>query len=357
MIAAAPALLLLLAASACALPAPAPAPLPRHVLTFPLPHAAVASIAPQFPGAVEDPALLLTTFAPVGKDSVVAVPRLSEALRTGSVYPVTLDSDAKWPNQAEFVPAGRAAQLPGPGVLVAGGFFVSPGKSTGAVSLLDLSTLPSHPRKMQLSTDKKGFFYHDAQWLAVEPGSARLDVVAARAQKPVIGKAVGRADRPALTTLSRPFLPRFPPFFRRSFALSGFLAPRRRKWAKNGVKWAKNGQDRRLVSSALAALPTASPMIERPSCKPSWLCNKLRWWPRLKSCRPGWPRRRRTWRRSRRAQQRRRRNCFAVPRLYSRTRTRRRRRRQRWKRGWPDWSSRARRSKLVFWSLRLGRQR
>ena len=69
--------------------------------------------------------------------------------------------------------------------------------------------------------------------------------------------AVGRADRPALTTLSRPFLPRFPPFFRRSFALSGFLAPRRRKWAKNGAKWAKNGQDRRLVSSALAALPTA----------------------------------------------------------------------------------------------------
>ena len=66
-------------------------------------------------------------------------------------------------------------------------------------------------------------------------------------------EAVGRADRPALTTLSRPFLPRFPPFFRRSFALSGFLAPRRRKWAKNGVKWAKNGQDRRLVSSAAAA--------------------------------------------------------------------------------------------------------
>ena len=79
-------------------------------------------------------------------------------------------------------------------------------------------------------------------------------------QAPMI-KAVGRADRPALTTLSRPFLPRFPPFFRRSFALSGFLAPRRRKWAKNGAKWAKNGQDRRLVSSALAALPTAQPMI------------------------------------------------------------------------------------------------
>ena len=34
---------------------------------------------------------------------------------------------------------------------------------------------------------------------------------------------------------------RFPPFFRRSFALSGFLAPRRRERAKNGGKWAKFG--------------------------------------------------------------------------------------------------------------------
>ena len=41
------------------------------------------------------------------------------------------------------------------------------------------------------------------------------------------------------------FLGRFAPvlrrFFRRSFALSGFLAPRRRERAKNGVKWAKFG--------------------------------------------------------------------------------------------------------------------
>ena len=33
----------------------------------------------------------------------------------------------------------------------------------------------------------------------------------------------------------------FRPFPRRSFALSGFLAPRRRERAKNGVKWAKFG--------------------------------------------------------------------------------------------------------------------
>eukprot|EP01045_Picozoa_sp_COSAG04_P015101 COSAG04_NODE_1171_length_7953_cov_12.437993_5_plen_190_part_00 len=42
-------------------------------------------------------------------------------------------------------------------------------------------------------------------------------------------------------TVSRPFCARFAPFFRRSFALSGFLAPRRRERAKNGGKWAKFG--------------------------------------------------------------------------------------------------------------------
>eukprot|EP01045_Picozoa_sp_COSAG04_P027407 COSAG04_NODE_4006_length_2364_cov_2.170861_2_plen_166_part_00 len=42
-------------------------------------------------------------------------------------------------------------------------------------------------------------------------------------------------------TVSRPFFARFAPCFRRSFALSGFLAPGRRERAKNGGKWAKFG--------------------------------------------------------------------------------------------------------------------
>ena len=40
---------------------------------------------------------------------------------------------------------------------------------------------------------------------------------------------------------SRPLFARFAPSFRRSFAVSGFLAPRRRERAKNGVKWGKFG--------------------------------------------------------------------------------------------------------------------
>ena len=40
---------------------------------------------------------------------------------------------------------------------------------------------------------------------------------------------------------SRPLFARLVPSFRRSFAVSGFLAPRRRERAKNGVKWAEFG--------------------------------------------------------------------------------------------------------------------
>ena len=44
-------------------------------------------------------------------------------------------------------------------------------------------------------------------------------------------------------TISRPLFARCAPsfFLRRSFAVSSFLAPRRRERAKNGVKWAKFG--------------------------------------------------------------------------------------------------------------------
>jgi len=42
-------------------------------------------------------------------------------------------------------------------------------------------------------------------------------------------------------TISRPLFARFAPSFHRSFAVSGFLAPRRRERAKNGVRWAKFG--------------------------------------------------------------------------------------------------------------------
>ena len=64
-------------------------------------------------------------------------------------------------------------------------FFVSPFKSTGSVNLLDVSAFdPSNinTKKIKISTDRSGNFYHHAEWLDVN-GDGRLDVLAARAFK------------------------------------------------------------------------------------------------------------------------------------------------------------------------------
>eukprot|EP01043_Picozoa_sp_COSAG02_P030942 COSAG02_NODE_1999_length_10148_cov_15.105483_4_plen_439_part_00 len=164
--------------------------LPRRVNEFALEHAATAAIVPTgFPGS-DGPALLLTTFGPVGKDRVVAVPNIRDMLSSRSVpTPVALDADAKWPNMASFVPPGTLGSgLPRTAVLEAGGFFVSPAKATGEVALLDLARLPGTPHKMKISTDKAEYFYHEAQWMDVN-ADGLLDVVAARAHKPVFGAA------------------------------------------------------------------------------------------------------------------------------------------------------------------------
>ena len=110
-------------------------PLPRRVNAFKLEHAATAAIAETFSGSL-GPALLLTTFGPIGKDAVLAVPSIAGLLSNGSVpTPIVLDAEAKWPNMASWVPPGTLgpAGASSPTVLEAGGFFVSPAKATGEV--------------------------------------------------------------------------------------------------------------------------------------------------------------------------------------------------------------------------------
>eukprot|EP01045_Picozoa_sp_COSAG04_P025060 COSAG04_NODE_3225_length_3029_cov_2.159044_2_plen_639_part_00 len=68
-------------------------------------------------------------------------------------------------------------------------------------------------------------------------------------------------------TVSRPFCARFPPFFRRSFALSDFLAPRRRERAKNGGKWAKFGGETAEKQRWLSGVGDRNPGDPLPSPK------------------------------------------------------------------------------------------
>ena len=72
---------------------------------------------------------------------------------------------------------------------------------------------------------------------------------------------------------SRPLFARFAPSFRRSFAVSGFLAPRRRERAKNGVKWAKFGgetaEKQRWLSGVGHRTTTPPSSGSTPSCSRS----------------------------------------------------------------------------------------
>ena len=145
--------------------------LPRQVAQFEFRDAAVASAIPADRRSEVGFDLLLTRFSPGAGDAVAGV-RLP-----GNTS--VLDAEVVWPNQAELAP--RGAVPGGAFALVAGGFFVSPSKATGSVSLVPL---PGHGGGQHtISTPKRGFFYHVAKWHDIN-GDGRLDVVAARAMVP-----------------------------------------------------------------------------------------------------------------------------------------------------------------------------
>jgi hypothetical protein len=69
--------------------------------------------------------------------------------------------------------------------------------------------MAADPVNVQISTDKKGFFYHHAVWHDVN-GDGKLDVVAARASDPAFpGKhAAGELlwlEQPAAGSLAQPW--------------------------------------------------------------------------------------------------------------------------------------------------------
>ena len=163
-----------------------PTPFCKRIFEFPLKNAAVATFDSTYPSNAQNgPALLLTTFSPFGKDGVYAVTNVKDVLAnpTKAVNMTTLDGNAIWPNMVSPVPVGA---IPGTTstesfVLTAGGFFVSPSKSTGSINLLDVSSSGS-VIKTEISTPVKGNFYHQAEWTDID-GDGTLDIIAARAYK------------------------------------------------------------------------------------------------------------------------------------------------------------------------------
>ena len=171
--------LVLVCASTCCATNP---PSFKRVNEVALDHVAVATLDYNFPGG--EPALILTTFFPFGKDGVYCVPNVTSAFegKQSSLKISTIDDTMKWPNQANSVAQGTIVSAPNASfLLTASGFFVSPGKATGSISLLDISKFP-YSTKTTVSVPEKNYFYHHAVFHDVN-GDGRKDILAARAYK------------------------------------------------------------------------------------------------------------------------------------------------------------------------------
>ncbi|MEB3198572.1 MAG: VCBS repeat-containing protein [Candidatus Sericytochromatia bacterium] len=131
------------------------------------------------------PTLIVSSFGVFGGDAVRRIRGIDAVLAGRSLTPELITKDAVWPNEVKAVPS---SVMPG-GYLVAGGFLV-PGK-TGALTLVNAGGASRVLTDPGVVTEKKpGWFYHRAVWRDMN-GDGRLDILTARAKKPMMGPALG----------------------------------------------------------------------------------------------------------------------------------------------------------------------
>lgn len=138
-------------------------------------------------GSAPSPSLWITEFS-------------GELLKPGKVYtianvssfypdfsaakPTLVSSNFKWPNLISVAPKEI-----GDFIVVPDGFLV-PGKSTGGIYLLNCNLQEESSTPIELTSPKLGWFHHMVVWRDMN-GDGRLDVLTARATKPIIGHAGG----------------------------------------------------------------------------------------------------------------------------------------------------------------------
>ncbi|MEB3330544.1 MAG: VCBS repeat-containing protein [Candidatus Sericytochromatia bacterium] len=132
-----------------------------------------------------EPTLMVSSFGVFGGDAVRAFRGLGGLLAGRGLTPQLVTDKVVWPNEVKPVPS---SVMPG-GYLVAGGFLV-PGK-TGALTIVSPGGATRALTATGPVTERKpGFFYHRAMWRDMD-GDGRLDVLTARAKKPIMGPTVG----------------------------------------------------------------------------------------------------------------------------------------------------------------------
>ena len=155
---------------------------------FSVANAAFTSLH-SLPGTEPGPHMVVTSFTgdPFEKGALTIVRNLTSTPFPASVHATTITSNLTWPNTVTSVPPGAIG--PQPALLLGDGFLV-PGKSQGAVRLLQLNADWSLQRTVTLTAPKGnwlgGWFYHHTL-LRDMNGDGRLDILTARATKPLIG--------------------------------------------------------------------------------------------------------------------------------------------------------------------------
>ncbi len=130
--------------------------------------------------------LIVSSFNPFGGDRITVVEDVgSHMANPGGATFVDMGA-VRWPNETRMVPGEMlSGGADGELLAVAGGFLV-PGKSTGAITLVGMAS----KRQFKITHDKKGWFYHRVEFVDMN-GDGRLDVLTARATKPIIGASKG----------------------------------------------------------------------------------------------------------------------------------------------------------------------
>ena len=119
--------------------------------------AAVAALAPAYPGS-SGPSLLVSTFGVTlgGGNPTYVIKDLPSAVSGNASAAAVIESSEHWSNFIGTAPSELGHNL----VVLAGGFLVPVGSiSTGTVCIFDV-TDPKGVIRTQISTDKKGWFYH-----------------------------------------------------------------------------------------------------------------------------------------------------------------------------------------------------
>jgi len=153
------------------------------------------------------PSLFVSSFTgnPLGSGSVSVIENITAYFSNfSSAQPTSLGLSFSWPNVLTALPAPAQQQLGTTNAILVPDGFLVPGKSNGGLYIISQSAATAPLKRLPRATYRKaaapteycitekqsGFFYHNATWIDMN-GDGRLDVLSAKATKPLFGAGSG----------------------------------------------------------------------------------------------------------------------------------------------------------------------